>query len=328
MASVRPSARSVTCVILFFASLSTASAAQETQSRLLSEILDVVPLTDVTISKQVDEVNLAFTVTDKRGHFINNLSPQDFALLDNRLPPRVVEDFRQQTDLPLRIAILIDASDSVKYRFRFEQDAAGLFLKKVLRPGKDQAMIAAFNSRVRLIQGFTDNVRTLRRSVTKLHAGGNTALYDAIVFGARQLEKSPPESRRAIVLITDGDDTQSGALMFDAEQAALRAQVTIFALSTNDLEYGDYPKGEAVLDLLTRPTGGNVLPAHSEDRLTGAFNKLEKTLRNQYSIAYQPAAFQADGSFRKIDVKAVKQGLKVQCRRGYYARSEGYGAVQ
>jgi Ca-activated chloride channel family protein len=217
---------------------------------------------------------------------------------------------------------LIDASDSVKYRFKFEQYAAELFLKKILRPGKDQAMIAAFNSRVHLIRNFSDDTRSLTRSVQKLTAGGDTALYDAIVFACDQLKSSPPESRRAIILISDGDDTHSRALMHDAEQAALRAQVTMFALSTNDLQYGDYPRGEAVLDLLTNPTGGDILPARDEDQLMRAFHNLEKALRNQYSVAYQPDEFEPNGNFRKIDVKPVKQGLKVQCRRGYYARRE------
>jgi VWFA-related protein len=319
------SVRFILCILLLLTALPLTGAAQETDPQLLSDILNVLPSTGPTISTRVDEVNLAFTVTDKKGRFIDDLTPQDFTLLDNRLPPRKLEDFRQQTDLPLRVAVLIDISDSVKYRFKFEQYAARLFLKKILRPGRDQAMVAAFGSRVRLLQGFTDDTRSLTRSVRNLTDGGDTALYDAIVFACAQMANSPPESRRAIILITDGEDTHSHALMHDAEQAALRCQVTLFALSTNDLEYGDYPRGEAVLDLLTTPTGGRILPARDESQLNRAFLHLEKALRNQYSVAYQPAAFAADGSFRKIDVTPVKHGLKVQYRRGYYARSEDYG---
>jgi VWFA-related protein len=110
--------------------------------------------------------------------------------------------------------------------------------------------------------------------------------------------------------------------MHDAEQAALRAQVTMFALSTNDRQYDEYPKGEAVLDLLTSPTGGDILPARDEDQLMRAFHHLEKALRNQYSVAYQPDEFEPNGDFRKIEIKPVKHGLKVQCRRGYFARRE------
>lgn len=276
----------------------------------------------VTISKRVDEVNLAFTVTDKKGHFISNLGATDFQVLDNRLPPQGLTYFQQQTDLPMRVALLIDASDSIKYRFKFEQDAASVFLKKILRPGKDMALVAAFNSRVRLMHDLSDNFAALGKAVKAVKAGGNTRLYDAITFASQKLRASPPGARRAIILITDGEDTQSRALMYDAEQAAIRAEVTMFALSTNDLAMDPYPKGEAVLDLLTAPTGGQILPARSEWQLKKAFEIVEKTLRNQYALAYQPSDFKPDGSYRRVEVLPRKRGLKVQCRKGYFARRE------
>lgn len=276
----------------------------------------------VTISKRVDEVNLAFTVTDKKGHFISNLGATDFQILDNRLPPQGLTYFQQQTDLPMRVALLIDASDSIKYRFKFEQDAARVFLKKTLRPGKDMALVVAFNSRVRLAHDLSDNVAALGNAVRAIKAGGNTRLYDAIIFASQKLRASPPDARRAIILITDGEDTQSRALMYDAEQAAIRAEVTTFALSTNDLTMDPYPKGEAVLDLLTAPTGGRILPARSGWQLKKAFEMVEKTLRNQYALAYQPSEFKPDGSYRRVEVVPRKHGLKVQCRKGYYARRE------
>ena len=276
----------------------------------------------VTISKRVDEVNLAFTVTDKKGHFISNLGATDFEIFDNRLPPHGLTYFQHQTDLPMRVALLIDASDSIKYRFKFEQDAASVFLKKILRPGKDMALVVAFNSRVHLVHDLSDDVAALGKAVKHIRAGGNTRLYDSVTFASQRLNASPPDARRAIILITDGEDTQSRALMYDAEQAAIRAEVTMFALSTNDLAMDPYPKGEAVLDLLTAPTGGRILPARSEWQLKKAFEMVEKALRDQYALAYQPSDFKPDGSYRRVEVLPRKQGLKVQCRKGYYARRE------
>jgi len=277
---------------------------------------------DLTISKRVDEVNLAFTVMDKKGRLINNLAAGDFKILDNRLPPQGVTFFQQQSDLPLRVAIVIDASDSIKYRFKFEQKAANVFLKNILRPGKDKALVVAFNSTIHLMRDFSDDVRGLSQAVKKISAGGETALYDAVLFACRKLQDGSPESRRAIILITDGEDTHSRAFLHDAELAPLRAQVTLFALSTNDLSLDPYPKGEAVLDLLSEPTGGRILPSRDEWQLSRAFREVERALRNQYALAYQPSEFRADGSYRRVDVVPVKQGLKVQCRRGYYARRE------
>lgn len=314
--------RSTLAIAALFAIFSSASIAQNlVGSSSASNPGDAV-VSNVTISTRVDEVNLAFTVTDKKGRFISNLQESDFQVLDNRLPPQAFRYFQQQSDLPLNVALLIDASDSVRYRFHFEQRAAISFLKNIIRPGKDHAMIVAFNSRVHLVHDFTDDVRQLSREIKGVKSAGDTALYDAISFACSRLRNSPPGTRRAIVLLTDGVDTASRALLFDAQEASARAEVTLFALSTNDLSIDDYPKGEAVMDLLTKPTGGGILPARDESQLSHAFHQLEKALRNQYALAYQPAEFQPDGKFRKIEIIPHKQGLKVQCRRGYYARRE------
>ena len=277
----------------------------------------------ITIAKRVDEVNLAFTVTDKKGHLVNNLGSEDFTIFDNHIAPDGVSFFQRQTDLPLRVAVLIDASDSILYRFGYEKTAAAMFLTRILRPGKDQAFVVAFNDLVRLVQDDTDNSKQLSRAVKSIQAGGNTALYDAISFAASKLRDSPPQTRRAIILISDGEDTRSKAHLYEAEQAAVRAEVTIFALSTNEMPLNRSSGGEAVMDLLTRPSGGIILPARDEFHLSHAFRQVEQTLRNQYAIAYRPAKFAADGSFRMVEVFPSRKGLKVQCRRGYYARQEG-----
>jgi len=281
---------------------------------------DILP--ELTISTRVDEVNLAFTVTDKKGRFITNLQQQDFDIRDNRLAPPAFHFFQQQSNLPLNVALLIDASDSVRYRFRFEQKSASMFLKNIIRAGQDKAMIVAFNSRAHLVHDLTDNAGLLAKEIKRIKPGGDTALYDAIRLACSRLRNSPPGTRRAIIVLSDGVDTASRVLLYDAQDASLRAEVTAFALSTNDLTIDPYPKGEAVLDLLTQPTGGRILAAHDESQVAKAFREVEKTLRNQYALAYQPPEFQPNGKFRAVEILPHKQGLKVQCRRGYYARQE------
>lgn len=277
----------------------------------------------IVISKRVDEVNLAFTVTDKKGRFISDLDANDFRVLDNHTPPQELRFFQQQSDLPVRVALLIDASDSVKHRFQFEQNAASQFLREILRPGKDKASVISFDGRVHQVHDFSDDVHTLARAVKSIRAGGNTALYDAVILACNKLrrDEEPQITRRAIILITDGMDTASRAFLHDAQEAAARAEVLMFALSTNDLIVDPYPKGEAVLDLLTGPTGGYILPARDEGQLTKAFGQIEKALRNQYALGYEPANFNPDGRYHPVEVIPMKRGLKVQCRKGYFARA-------
>ncbi len=275
---------------------------------------------EVTISKRVDEVNLVFTVTDGKSHFVSNLEKSDFRLLDNHAPPEQIVYFQRQTELPLRVGLLIDISDSITSRFRFEQDAASTFLKKVLRPGVDQAFVVAFNQRVQLVQDMTSDTNALMRAVNSLKPGGDTALYDAITYACEKLNSGEPRvSRRALIVISDGVNTRSRAIMYDAKQAAARAEVVIFALSTNDIRHNGYNKGEAALDLLTHPTGGMILPAREKAELKSAFTHVETALRSQYALGYKPANLQADGSFRMIEILPQKPSLKAQCRRGYYA---------
>lgn len=275
-----------------------------------------------TISKTVDEVNLAFTVTDKRGHFISNLGPNDFHLLDNYQAPQRLTFFQQRSDLPLHLAVLIDASASVEYRFKFETNAAAAFLKKILRSGTDQAFVVAFSDSVKTIAGPTDKPAKLNAALKRLKPGGNTALHDAVIYASDKLRHLPESqiTRRAIVLISDGVDTVHHSTLEQAEQEASRAEVMIFSLTTNLSEIDADGDGDTVLKELAASTGGALLAAHDEGRLDSAFRSVQKALRNQYVLAYSPSAFQPDGSYRRVELKALKKGLRTNCRRGYYAK--------
>jgi VWFA-related protein len=275
---------------------------------------------DIVIKKRVDEVNLLFTVVDTKGRFINKLQLGDFNLLDDQRPPERVRAFQQETDLPLRVALLIDISGSVTSRFKFEQESASNFLKKILRPATDQAFVIGFDDRVHLEQDFTSNVSALSAAVHRLKPQGATALFDAMVFAANKLrQNSEPGTRRVIVLISDGVNNNGYRYMHEAEEAALRAEAPIYALSTNQLSNNDYNKGEATLELLSRYTGGELLPAHESREVVHAFRQVEEALRSQYVVSYKPADFEPNGKYRQIAVQVRNRKFNVECRRGYFA---------
>jgi len=281
----------------------------------------ISPIT--TISKEVNEVNLAFTVTDHHGHFISDLRAEDFRLLDNQLAPGHFTFFQQRSDLPLHLAVLIDASASVTHRFKTEQNAALAFVRKTLRAGKDEATVIAFNDRVTMIQDLTGETASVSRAIARVNPGGSTALYDAIIYAADKLRRIPESgiTRRAIVLLTDGVDTVGRSTLSQAQAAAARDEVMIFSLTTNMAEVYPNSPGDAVLKQLALATGGMMLPANDEARLSASLRNIEKALRNQYIVAYSPPEFRADGTYHRVEVVPVKKGLRANCRKGYYANA-------
>jgi Ca-activated chloride channel homolog len=243
-------------------------------------------------------------------------------LLDNHQTPERLTFFQQRSDLPLHLAVLIDASASVENRFKFEINAAAGFLKKILRSGTDQAFVVTFNERVKTVIGPTDKADNLAASLKQLKPEGDTALNDAVIYASQELRAMPENqiTRRAIVLISDGVDTVHRSTITQAQQEAARSQVMIFSLTTNISEFGTNTEGDAVLKQLATSTGGALLAAHDENRLDLAFRNVQKALRNQYVLAYTPASFMPDGRYRPVELTAIKRGLRTNCRKGYFAR--------
>ena len=306
---------------LVFVAISCFAVAQSPISMKASGYSLLTPVT--TISKEVNEVNLAFTITDKHGHFVSNLQPKDFELRDNQLAPAHFNSFQQRSDLPLHLAVLIDASSSVTHRFKTEQDAALAFIKKILRPGKDEAMVIAFNDKVALVQNLTGRPTSVSGAIAKVRPEGNTALFDAVIYAADHLRRMPESgiTRRAIVLVSDGVDTVSRSTLAQAQAAAARAETMIFSLSSNLTNGGPEEPGDKCLKQLSSSTGGVMLPAGDQARLSLSFRNIEKALHNQYVIAYSPPEFHADGTYHKVEIVPVKKGLRANCRSGYYAAS-------
>jgi VWFA-related protein len=276
-------------------------------------------LTATTIKVQANEVNLIFTVTDKKGHFITGLGQSSFGLLDNQMNPEAVLRFTQQTNLPLRVGIMLDTSSSIRQRFQFEQDSAVEFLLQVLHRD-DRAFVEGFDVETDLAQGFTNNVDLLNQGIRKLRPGGGTALYDSLYKTCRDEMLTLRETdavRKALILVSDGEDNYSHALESDAIKECQRAETIVYTISTDVSP--TKTKGDDVMRDIAEATGGRAFfPEKIEDVAQG-FISIEEELRSQYSLVYRPANFKQDGSFRTIYLQAKDPRYQVRARKGYFA---------
>ncbi len=268
---------------------------------------------------ETDEVSQIFTVTDRKGHFITGLHQENFGLLDDGRPPLSVLQFTQQTNLPLRVGVLLDTSSSIRQRFQFEQDSAVEFFLQVLHLN-DRAFVEGFDVQTDLAQDFTNNVDLLNQGIRKLRPGGGTALFDALYKTCRDQMLTLRETgsvRKALILVSDGDDNYSRAEETDAIKMCQRADTIVYAISTNISATKD--KGDDVLKTIADATGGRAFyPVRIEDVATG-FRSIEEELRSQYLLIYRPANFKTDGAFRTIYLHAIDPRYQVSTRKGYFA---------
>jgi Ca-activated chloride channel family protein len=277
-----------------------------------------------TITKTVNEVNVVFTVTDKHGRYVKNLARGDFSVLDDSKPAEQIRSFHNETDLPLQVGLLVDASNSVRDRFKFEQEAAIEFLNQTVRPRYDRAFIVGFDVTPEVTQDFTDNTESLSRGVRGLRPGGGTAMYDALYFACRdKLLKAPQTGpvRRAIILLTDGDDNMSHVTREEAIDMAQRADVIVYTISTNIT--GARHAGDKVLERIADATGGHAFFPFQLNDVADAFVAIQDELRSQYALSYKPADLRTDGRYHTIEILAQNhKGLRVRSRRGYYAPAQ------
>jgi VWFA-related protein len=274
----------------------------------------------LTIQKRVDEVNVLFIAMDKHGKFVRDLKKEDFSILDDHKPPQAIVKFSQQTDLPLRLGLLIDTSGSVHGRFQFEQDAAIGFLEHTIQAHYDHAFVMGFNARTHIAQDFTDNVALLAKGVQGLQDGGGTALYDAIYSACKErlvTDDSDRPVRRALIIVSDGEDNQSEHSRAQAIEMAQRAQAIIYTISTDDS--GLILRGDKILQQLADATGGRAFFPFKMKDIKTSFSAIQDELRSQYAVSYHPADFDADGRYRSIEITALKKDLQVRARKGYFA---------
>jgi len=288
-----------------------------------------------TLRVRVERVNLVFSVLNRRNKFITDLAKENFRIKEDGKAHNILT-FSRQTDLPLRVGILLDTSNSIRDRLKFEQEAAIDFVHNVIRRKKDMAFLMSFDSDMGMIQDFTDDAGKLTESVSKLRAGGGTALYGSVRYACREKLMNPPlpvgdnpQVRRVLVVISDGIDTDpSGPLRSEAIEACQRAETAIYAVSTSTdwlSVTGDKPKkyhmteGDKTLELLAEDCGGRAFYPYRIDDLARSFADIDQELRSQYQITYEPENKRADGRFRAVEIEVDRRGLEVRARKGYYA---------
>ena len=272
----------------------------------------------------VDEVSILFAVTD-RGKSVTDLATSDITVRDDKLPPNVMLNFRNEKELPLRLALVIDTSNSVIERFKFEQTAAVQFLQKVVTGPNDEAFVVGVNNSVLLVQDFTSDHSRMAHAIEQLAPSGGTALWDAVNFAAEKLTSGPETQpvARVMVVISDGQNNSSSVTLKEAIAEALRREIAIYTVSTRDALDGRESAvlGDRALQTISELTGGACYRPGSISKLQGSFSELQEVIRSRYLISYRPASFERDGRYRAIDITAEKNGhkLRVYSRRGYYA---------
>jgi Ca-activated chloride channel family protein len=301
-----------------------------------------VQKSQTTIPVTVNLVDVLFTVLDRRNKLVPDLGQKDFQVLDDNVP-QDIRYFSRQSDLPLRIGMLLDTSNSIRDRLKFEQDAANNFMYSVLRRNRDEAFVMTFDDEPQVLQGFTGDTGLLRDKILRTRAGGGTAVYDAIYDACTKELNHPPRPpgdqpdvvRRVMILISDGDDNLSIHTRAEAIEMAQRTSVVIYTISTSTewVSLDDPSKehtgnrkyhlteGDKILQDLSDETGGRAFYPYHVDDLDQSFQDIGDELRNQYSIAYNPTNHAVDGRYHKIKIDTPDhKGYQVRARRGYYAR--------
>jgi VWFA-related protein len=272
------------------------------------------------IQVRVELVNVLTTVTDKKNRLVTDLTKDDFRIFEDGKPQNI-RFFSRETDLPLRIGMLIDTSNSIRDRLRFEQEAAIDFLNTAVRPDKDLAFVTAFDVEPLVVQDYTDDMEKLSNAINGLKAGGVTSLFDAIFISCKEKLYifPPPEPylRRVMIVISDGQDNQSVHTREEALSMAQRAEVTIYTISTNRTSAEG--RGDKTLRRLAEVTGGHAFFPFEAGDLAANFQEIARELRSQYSLAYVSTNAAHDGTFRKITIQPVDSSLRVRAKDGYFA---------
>src|ERR1700730_7756314 len=292
---------------------------------------------------RVNLVDILFTVLNRRNKLVPDLEKTDFKIFDDKAPQEI-RYFSRQTDLPLRIGMLLDTSNSIRDRLKFEQDASTNFLFSVLRHNKDEAFVMTFDDEPQVIQKFTADAGALRDEIFKTRAGGGTAIYDAIYSACLNELSHPPRPpgdqpdvvRRVMILISDGEDNLSNHTRAEAIEVAQRTSVVIYTISTStqwiQLSQTDPAKaanrkihltdGDKILQDVAEETGGRAFYPYHVDDLDQSCQDIGDELRNQYSIAYMPTNYVLDGRYHRIRIEVPEhKGYQVRARRGYFARA-------
>jgi len=285
---------------------------------------------DKNVQEQIQTINvrLPVTVTDgKTGRFIVDLKQADFQVYEDKIPQDIIK-VTAESDLPLDVAVLMDTSNSVKPKLKFEKDAAVSFLQTMLTGRKDRALFATFDSQIELHQDLTNRLDLLTKAIDKVKAQGETKMYDAIyqVCEEKMLSPTTIGRRRAMVIITDGEDTVSERELKDAVEIAQRSETIIYVISTKSggffgVQAGTVDRKEdKEIKKLAEETGGRAFFTAEVIELERSFSAIARELRSQYTVAYQPTNDKYDSKYRQIEVRLPNhKNLKVRTKTGYTA---------
>jgi Ca-activated chloride channel homolog len=298
------------------------------------------------VKQRVAEVDMLLSVVNRKQKFIVDLEQKDFRLLEDN-HEQEIRFFSRQIDLPLRLGLLMDTSNSIRPRLQFEKEAATNFVSNTLRKDRDQMFIMTFDSTPEVVMNYTNDAEKLRNTIDGQHAGGGTALYDAMLKASDMLANAPPpksgspEVHRVLVVISDGDDNLSSHTKSDVIDALGRAGVEVYTISTSiqwitpeesndpskkfDRKWGK-TDGDLILQQFADETGGrSFFPYHVDDVLQG-FEDISVELRSQYLLGYVPANGLTDGKFRKVKIEIPgHKELEIHSRKGYYAVAPSAG---
>lgn len=275
---------------------------------------------DVRIVTSVTRVNMLFTVTDKKGRFVTDLTKNDFEIAERKKPQKIAE-FTSETDLPLRLGILVDTSNSIRDRFKFQQEAANNFINGVVHT-EDKAIIVSFDSAAELVVDLTNDTHQLEEGIRRLRPGGGTALFDAIYFACKDklmLDQPLYKFRRAMVIIGDGEDNDSRVSREQALEMAQKADVVVYTISTNISKIPT--DGDKLMRYLAEQTGGVAFFPFAAKDLNQSFENIANELRHQYNLFYRPQPEENDGQYHPVNIKVKgRKDLVVRARKGYYAK--------
>jgi Ca-activated chloride channel homolog len=284
--------------------------------------------TDPGQIKQVTvNVRLPVTVTDKSNRFVIDLKQTDFEIAEDKTPQTIVS-FLPQSNVPLDLAVLMDTSNSVKPKLKFEKDASYSFLETMLGSRQDRALFATFDSQVELHQDFTDRLDLLTQAIDKVEAQGGTRMYDAIygICEEKMMASTSLGRRRAMVVITDGADTESERELKEVIDIAQRSETPVYVISTESggifgVQAGlGGRKENKDLKRLAEETGGRAFFTADMNELKERLAGIARELRSQYLIAYEPTNGNYDGKFRQVEVKLPNhKDLRIRTKKGYMA---------
>jgi Ca-activated chloride channel homolog len=280
---------------------------------------------DDTLKVSVDLVNVPFSVTDRHGRFVAGLSAKDF-LVEEDGRRQQIRNFARENELPLTLALLIDTSPSVRPVFEEEKTTAKSFLESIMR-SKDLALIIGFDRSITLVQDYTENVRLLKRAIDELEIGGGTSVYDAVYLACKE-KLSREAGRKAIIMISDGEDTTSKVKFNEALLSAHQSDTVIYTISNS--VRGSFPFGRrprvgygggdmATLRKFSSETGGATFSVNNENTFGKIFDQIAQELRSQYSLGYNSTNGNRDGKFRQIKIIPRDSSYTVRARKGYYA---------